>query len=74
VRGRSYLGLDVKNTAFALLLDLADGGEAGAVEVVGELGMLDERILGEQMLELVTGDKVVVLPFFFSRSGRTGRI
>lgn len=65
----SYLGLNVKNTALALFLDLADSSEAGAVEVVRKLGMLDEGAVCEEILELVAGDKVIVGSVDLARPG-----
>ena len=49
----TYLRLDIQKTSPARFLDLANGHERRSVKVAGELSMLDERALGDELLELV---------------------
>ena len=44
-RALACLRVDVEDAALAAGLDALDGGEARAVEVAAELGVLDERVL-----------------------------
>ena len=48
------------------MLYLVYGHEGGAVIVAGELGVLDEGILLDELLEFFTGDKVVVFAILFT--------
>ena len=48
------------------MLYLVYGHEGSAVIVAGELGVLDEGILLDELLEFFTGDKVVVFALLFT--------
>ena len=71
---RTYLRLDVEEASPSGFFDLTDGHEAGAVEVAGELGVLDEGALGDELLELVLGDEVVVFAMDLAGTRRTRRV
>ena len=56
------------------MLYLVYGHEGGAVIVAGELGVLDEGIFLDELLEFFTGDKVVVFAVHFARAGQAGGV
>lgn len=71
---RTYLRLDVEQTSPVCVFDLPDGHEARAVEVPGELGVLNERALADELLEFVVGHEVVVVAVRLAGAGRACRI
>lgn len=69
------LHVNVENTSLLLeIRDLADSGDGGAVVVARELGPFNESVLGNDVLELVDGDKVVVLAVDLAGSGASGGV
>lgn len=64
----TYLRLDIQETPPARLLDLPNGHETRPVEIAGELSVLDESALRDELLELVLRDEVVVLSILFART------
>ena len=67
-RVKTYLHLNVQNARPALLRNVFDGLETGAVEVASKLRMLNESAIGDQVLELVLGHKVVFLSMLLCSS------
>ena len=65
-----YLHLNVQDDDAALFRLLLDGHLAGAVAVLAELGVLDEAVLGDQVLEVRVGDVVVVDAVLLAGPGR----
>lgn len=70
----THLRLNVQDAATPRACDLPDCERAGAIEVARELGVLDEGTLLEQLLELVAGDKVVLLAVLLARTRSARRV
>lgn len=74
VQASTHLSLDVKNAAAACAGDLAYGHKGRAVEVAGELRVLNERALIDESKKLLARDKVVVLAVHFAGAGQAGGV
>lgn len=70
----SYLHLDVEHDDAALGGLLLNGLLGGAVAVAAELGVLDEAVLGDEVLELGHGDEEVVGAVLLAGAGGTRRV
>ena len=70
----SYLHLNVQQDGVALLGLLLDGHLAGTIAVAAEHGVLDEAILGDEVLELGHGDVVVVYAILLALARGTGGV
>jgi hypothetical protein len=73
-RERTYLHLNIENDDFPLLRLLLDGSLACAVSVASKLGVLNEAILGDQVLERLHGYEVVVRAIFLASAGLARRV
>ena len=61
-----YLRFDVEDASLARVLDGADGLEGGAIEVCGELRMLNKGALGEEGGERIGRDEMVLFSVYFT--------
>lgn len=68
------LHLNVEDADAALGRYVLDSGNRGAVVVAGELGVLDEGVLRDELEEGILGDKVVGLAVNLSSAGRAGGV
>lgn len=68
------LHLDIQHHHFPLGGLVTDGLFARAVAVPAELGVLDEAVLGDQVLELGVRHKVVVHGVLLARAGLARRV
>jgi len=71
---KTYLGLDVEYAPSAFPLNLTNGVEAGPVQVARELGMLDERPVGNELFEPAAGYKKILLAVRLARSRRSSSV
>lgn len=69
-----YLHLDVQEDDLALGGLLLNGHLAGAVPVAAELGVLDEAVAGDEGLEILHGDEVVVHGVLLAGARGAGRV
>ena len=58
--GCTYLHLNVQDACPALLLNVLNRSNAGAVAVAAEGGVLNEALLRDQVVELLPGHEVVL--------------
>lgn len=71
---RTNLHLDIEEDDPALLGLLLNGHLAGPVAVTAKLGVLDEAVLGNQVLKALHGHKVVVHAILLAGAGRARRV
>ena len=70
---RRALDVDVEDHRVAFCEDFLDGGLEGAVVVVVDLRVLDERVFADQLLKALLRLKVVVKAVFFLAARRARR-
>ena len=70
----TYLHLNVQDTCAALLGNVVDGLDAGAVRVAAKSGVLNEALLLDEVVESLPRHKVVLAAILLAGTRPTGRV
>jgi len=70
----TYLRLYIQYTTSALLFHLTDGLEAGSIKVAWKLGVLDEGLILDQILEGLDCNVEVLFSMYFAGSRGSGSV